>query len=275
MSEKDAREELVDAGELRSSGWTPIENSLLTTERVGDGAKLTFLVLASHAFRRDGVVFPSVRRLSTLRCKSERSIRSHLRELQEAGLIRRKRRNGGGAVTTLLDPGEVLWELGAEENCHEPEPLRKKTAGPDRKKTAGPSFKKKKLKKNIREGPGKTAETSEHRAFVDWLVGEVLPDRGVTYEFAGAKDGAHVRALLKAHGPDRLRRIVLLALEDDWIQDVGFSLTVLRSKANQLSSRLGAAAKRPPRRWFRERCPDCTGGGCASCDEARENWRPS
>src|SRR3990172_9966114 len=80
--------------------YTQTSNVLLFGYRqLSDGAKLTYQVIDSFdwsdgAGLRKGFAFPSLGRLAAIRGVDERTIRRHLAQLEQAGLITRQERPG-------------------------------------------------------------------------------------------------------------------------------------------------------------------------------------
>jgi hypothetical protein len=83
---------------------------LLGYPHVSDGAKISYWVIYSHDWveqasgLRKGYVYPSLKRLATLRHTTERTIRRHLAELIGAALITRELRPGKPSVLYIEEP---------------------------------------------------------------------------------------------------------------------------------------------------------------------------
>jgi hypothetical protein len=83
---------------------------------LSDGAKLTYFELLDYDFQDaysgecKGFVWPSVATLATARGKSERTIREHLQEIAQRGLIARTRRRNTPSVFHLQQPSQARTE---------------------------------------------------------------------------------------------------------------------------------------------------------------------
>lgn len=84
---------LEDDG-LFSRGFTQVPNAVLRDSSLSDGAKLTYAMLLSYAWSDDSS-FPGQERLAQDLGKESRSVRRHLTELKDIGLIRVERRGLG------------------------------------------------------------------------------------------------------------------------------------------------------------------------------------
>jgi Helix-turn-helix domain len=132
---------------------------LLFHPDLSDGATRTWQALASYADRR-GEAFPGVKTLAKRRGKGVASMFNHLRELEEAGALRRTaryRESDGGRTSTLyvlawahpfvsvpdsLPPEPVKDDLAeASKNGPELPPSKKLEGGPPLKNWIGPPLK--------------------------------------------------------------------------------------------------------------------------------------
>jgi DNA-binding transcriptional ArsR family regulator len=82
---------------------------------LSDGAKVTYLAVDSFdwsdaAGLRKGFAHPSLGRLSKIRGVEKRSVRRHLAELEEVGLITREERPGKPSLLIIEDPSETETE---------------------------------------------------------------------------------------------------------------------------------------------------------------------
>jgi hypothetical protein len=139
-----------------AAGFTLLSNLVLLDTALTDGAKVTYLVLLHHA-RQAGSCFPGQERLSVERGVTERSVRSHLKELVERGLITIERR--GQARTNLywLESLEAVYRKKTSAQEYD----RKNLSGPERKFSSGPnitleedSYKEESATFNVAERPG-------------------------------------------------------------------------------------------------------------------------
>jgi len=82
----------ADIATLR--GWTGVPNFILESKEISPGAKLTYAMLLQYA-RERSECFPGQDTLAKHMGNCERSVRRWLKELEEAGLISRKKRGQG------------------------------------------------------------------------------------------------------------------------------------------------------------------------------------
>jgi len=98
-------------------------------KRLSDAAKITYQVIDSFdwsdsAGLRKGFAHPSLGRLAAIRGVDKRSIRRHLAQLEQAGLITRHERPGKPSLLVIEDPSagetqrylETFVERGADKN---------------------------------------------------------------------------------------------------------------------------------------------------------------
>jgi hypothetical protein len=84
---------VIEEERLKES-FTQIPNTILRRPELSAGAKLTYMVLLSYAWQQDSC-FPGQSTLATDLGAGQRSVIRYLRELQQAGLLRVKRRGLG------------------------------------------------------------------------------------------------------------------------------------------------------------------------------------
>ena len=97
---------------------------LLFHPDLSDGAKMTWLALASYADKQ-GTAFPGVKTLAKRRGRGAVSIFNHLRELEEAGALRRSARyrdSDGGRTSTLYALAWAYPFLATPDRVPDPEP---------------------------------------------------------------------------------------------------------------------------------------------------------
>jgi len=78
--------ELVGADPATQHGFTMVPNFVLTNEKLSVGAKLAYAMLLKYAWY-DNAVFPGQQTLATDMGAGERSVRTYLKELEEAKLL--------------------------------------------------------------------------------------------------------------------------------------------------------------------------------------------
>jgi hypothetical protein len=93
---------------------------------------------------------------------------------------------------------------------------------------------------------------SPNREFIEFWMAEFKRVTGAPYAFQGAKDGAHVKAILIAADGDlevaKQRALALLNSSDPFHREKGVDLGTLRSQWNRLGSagRIGTTRKAEP-----------------------------
>lgn len=121
--------------------YTTTSNVLLFGyEGLSDGAKLTYQVIDSFDWQdgaglRKGFAFPTLGRLADIRGVDRRSIRRHLAQLEEAGLITRQERPGKPNLLVIEDPSadetaKYLASFGGEGEDTDVRPPRTKSSAP-------------------------------------------------------------------------------------------------------------------------------------------------
>ena len=91
---KDRNLRLKGADIATQRGWTGVPNFILESDKISVGAKLTYAMLLKYARELDEC-FPGQKRLAEDIGNSDRSVRSWLKELEQAGLISIKQRGQG------------------------------------------------------------------------------------------------------------------------------------------------------------------------------------
>src|SRR5579871_4276673 len=83
---KDRNIEIVGADPATRHGFTMVPNFILTNEQLSVGAKLAYAMLLKYAWA-DNAVYPGQRTLAKDMGAGERSIRTYLKELEDAKLL--------------------------------------------------------------------------------------------------------------------------------------------------------------------------------------------
>ncbi len=78
--------EIVGADPVTRHGFTQVPNFILTKKELSVGAKLAYAMLLKYAWA-DNACFPGQLKLGDDMGSSERSVRSYLKELEDAGLL--------------------------------------------------------------------------------------------------------------------------------------------------------------------------------------------
>ncbi len=78
--------EIVGADPVTKHGFTQVPNVILTNKELSVGGKLAYAMLLKYAWS-DNACFPGQQRLAVDMGAGERSIRTYLKELEEAGLL--------------------------------------------------------------------------------------------------------------------------------------------------------------------------------------------
>ncbi len=93
MSTPDEQDIIVE-DEAWRHGFTQVPNVILRNRELSMGAKLAYAVLLSYAWQ-DKSCFPGQERMARDMGCIEKSVRTYLKELQEAGVLLVKRRGQG------------------------------------------------------------------------------------------------------------------------------------------------------------------------------------
>lgn len=86
--------ELVGADPATRYGFTMVPNFILTNAHLSVGAKLAYAMLLKYAWS-DNAVYPGQQTLATDMGAGERSVRSYLKELEQADLLEVQQRGLG------------------------------------------------------------------------------------------------------------------------------------------------------------------------------------
>jgi hypothetical protein len=78
--------EIVSADLATRFGFTQVPNFLLTNPQLSVGAKLAYAMLLKYAWS-DDACFPGQQKLATDMGAGERSVRTYLKELEEANML--------------------------------------------------------------------------------------------------------------------------------------------------------------------------------------------
>jgi biotin operon repressor len=94
LAAKDRNIILKGADVATRGGFTQVPNFLLKSKTLSSGDKMAFAMLLSYAWQND-FCFPGQERLAEDLGLTDRSIRTHLKELETQGLLIIKRRGQG------------------------------------------------------------------------------------------------------------------------------------------------------------------------------------
>ena len=86
--------EIVGADPVTRHGFTQVPNFILTNTQLSVGAKLTYAMLLKYAWA-DGACYPGQIKLAQDIGSGERSVRSYLKELENAALLEVSQRGLG------------------------------------------------------------------------------------------------------------------------------------------------------------------------------------
>jgi Helix-turn-helix domain len=78
--------EIVGADPITQHGFTQVPNFILTSKELSVGAKLTYAMLLKYAWAEDAC-FPGQQKLAIDMGAGERSVRTYLKELEDAGFL--------------------------------------------------------------------------------------------------------------------------------------------------------------------------------------------
>lgn len=93
MQDPDERTIVVE-DESWANGFTQVPNVVLRNPELSMGAKLAYAVLLSYAWQ-DKSCFPGQARMARDMGCTEKSVRAHLKELQDTGIVSVRRRGQG------------------------------------------------------------------------------------------------------------------------------------------------------------------------------------
>ncbi len=91
------------------SGWTGVPNFILENDHLSPGAKLTYAMLLKYAREQDEC-FPGQQRLAKDIGASDRSVRTWLRELEQARFITSKQRGQGKSNLYTIWMKASFWK---------------------------------------------------------------------------------------------------------------------------------------------------------------------
>jgi DNA-binding transcriptional ArsR family regulator len=78
--------EIIGADPVTRHGFTQVPNFILTNKELSVGAKLAYAMLLKYAWS-DDACFPGQQKLADDIGAGERSVRTHLKELEDAGFL--------------------------------------------------------------------------------------------------------------------------------------------------------------------------------------------
>jgi len=84
---KDRNIKIIGADPATAGGFTQVPNFILTSNKIGVGAKLTYAMLLKYAWADDSC-FPGQKKLAEEMGAGERTVRAYLKELKEAGYLK-------------------------------------------------------------------------------------------------------------------------------------------------------------------------------------------
>jgi hypothetical protein len=106
--------ELVGADPATRHGFTMVPNFILTNKDLSVGAKLAYAMLLKYAWT-DSAVYPGQQTLAVDMGAGERSVRTYLKELEEAKLLEVEQRGLG--KTNLYRLHVVVQKRGYLSHC--------------------------------------------------------------------------------------------------------------------------------------------------------------
>lgn len=118
-------------------GFTQVPNFLLRYKKLSSGDKLCFAMLLSYAWQND-YCFPGQEKLADDLGLTDRSVRTHLKALEENGLLAIKRRGQGKTNIYELNLRPSRFSSSDRKKTSGLE--RKRSSGLDRRKTSGHSI---------------------------------------------------------------------------------------------------------------------------------------
>jgi len=86
--------EIVGADPVTRHGFTQVPNFILTNKQITVGAKLAYAMLLKYAWT-DDACYPGQQKLADDMGAGERSVRTYLKELEDAGFLEVKQRGLG------------------------------------------------------------------------------------------------------------------------------------------------------------------------------------
>ena len=264
-------------------GYAMIPHAITQCPDLSDGAFRTYVLLIGF-WRQSKKCWPGIERLATIREVSERQIQRHIQEMVVVGIVERRRRVGKSSLTIIKDWHDAFqgkeWyskfletRLGYRKGTIKVSKAKKRSTEPDtgvvNEHDTDGLHKKKQEKKKQREG-GKAP--SPHHEYISWMTRRVEEKFGTPYHFTGGKDGMIVKRLMKTFGLERLKQITEIVMQDEWVQERGFSMGMLSGQANQAATRIGHVTKgdlddqiQDLRQEIVETCKECRGTGRPGC----------
>ena len=107
---KDRNIRLLGADAFTLGGYTQVPNAILASKRLSDSAKMAYALLLSYAWQ-DDFCFPGQVAMAERWGKSERSVRTALKDLEEAGYLKIIRQGLGKPniyeLTLSVDDGKI------------------------------------------------------------------------------------------------------------------------------------------------------------------------
>ncbi|MEL6568295.1 MAG: helix-turn-helix domain-containing protein [Pseudomonadota bacterium] len=92
--QKDRNIKLLGADAFTLEGYTQVPNAILASKQLSDAAKIAYALLLSYAWQND-YCFPGQAAMGERWGKSERSVRTALKELETAGYLKVTRQGLG------------------------------------------------------------------------------------------------------------------------------------------------------------------------------------
>ena len=91
---KDSNIKIVGADPATAGGFTQVPNFVLTSRKIGVGAKLVYAILLKYAWANDSC-FPGQQTLANDMGAGERTVRTYLKELEQTGYLQITQRGLG------------------------------------------------------------------------------------------------------------------------------------------------------------------------------------
>lgn len=264
---KTSRDGHVDVG-----AFVQIPIRIIRAKSLSDKAKLVYCDLCDYW--REGVeCWPGLERIADDVNASTRTVQRALVELEEAGLIERRRRPNTSSMTiragvpadAFEDPSQDVATEVVEESGHDTSVATLKEGSEQYEENS--------LRDSV-------APTSDHAEFVAWFSGWFAQSYREHYAFQGGKDGALVKGLLARYGPEKLRAIVEFMGRDPWYFRKGIDLGLVQAMSSRVVAAMaadrmgdGSVAKKRTRRSVWKKLEDkivgghgvCGGMGCDEC----------
>ena len=94
--------EIIGADPVTRHGFTQVPNFILTNKELSVGAKLAYAMLLKYAWT-DDACFPGQQKLAEDIGAGERSVRTYLKEIEDAGFLEVTQRGLGKIPATFAD----------------------------------------------------------------------------------------------------------------------------------------------------------------------------